>query len=104
MAVATSCRQTGAGKHVARGVPMPTTGEAKASEQPKPQVEPVRIQEPELFAAEIEMGKKSSNFLPMLFITGLLIVVGGTVYYFVKGANNVLTVPAATSSITEILK
>lgn len=83
---------------------MPTAGETRAPEQPKPQVEPAPAPERELFAAEIEMERKSSNFVPMLFILGLLIVVGGTVYYFVKSAKDKLTVPVATSSISQILK
>jgi len=60
--------------------------------------------EPELFAAEIEMEKKSSNFVPLLFIVGLIVIVGGTIYYFVKGAKDVLTVPVATTSINQVLK
>lgn len=82
---------------------MPTAGEAKAPEKPNQTVETLP-EEPQLFAAEIEMERKSSNFVPMLFIAGLLIVVGGTIYYFVKGAKDVLTVPVATSSIQQILK
>jgi hypothetical protein len=58
---------------------------------------------PELFAAEIEMEKKSSNFFPLLLIAGLVIVVGGTIYYFVKGAKDVLTMPVATATVTQIL-
>jgi hypothetical protein len=82
---------------------MPTAGEAKAPEKPNQTVETLP-EEPQLFAAEIEMERKSSNFVPLLFIAGLLIVVGGTIYYFVKGAKDVLTVPVATTSIQQILK
>jgi hypothetical protein len=64
---------------------------------------PVR-EEPELFAAEIAMERKSSSLVPLLFIVGLVIVVGGTIYYFVKGAEEVLTVPVATTSMNEVLK
>ncbi len=69
---------------------------------PAPATAPTR--ERELFAAEIEMEKKSSNFFPLLLIAGLVIVVGGTIYYFVKGAKDVLTTPAATASINQVLK
>ena len=72
-------------------------------EELKPQAETPLPVERELFAAEIEMEGKSSNFVPLLFIAGLLIVVGGTIYYFVKGANAVLTVPVATTTISQIL-
>src|SRR5579864_289803 len=70
----------------------------------KPQLEPARPQEPELFAAEIEMEGKSSNFFPIVLIAGLVIVVGGAIYYFVKGARDVLTVPLATTSLNQVLK
>ena len=64
---------------------------------------PVTPAGPELFAAEIEMEKKSSSFVPILFIAALLVVVGGTIYYFVKGAQDVLTTPVATTSLLQIL-
>jgi hypothetical protein len=81
---------------------MPTVTEPKGDEsKPKTQTTPA---EPELFAAEIQMEKSSSNIFPLLFIFGLIFVVGGTVYYFVKGARDVLTTPAATASVTQILK
>jgi hypothetical protein len=60
--------------------------------------------EPELFAAEIEMEKKSSNWLPMVFILGLVVVVGAAIFYFVKGARDVLTVPVATTAVNQILQ
>jgi hypothetical protein len=82
---------------------MPTVMEPKATEEAKSQ--PVTPStEPELFAAEIEMEKKSSNFLPLVFILGLVVVVGGAIFYFVKGARDVLTVPAATTAINRILQ
>lgn len=71
-------------------------------ENPVPAETPVR-NEPELFAAEIEMEKKSSNFFPLVFIAGLILVVGGTIYYFVKGAKDVLTAPVATATVTQVL-
>jgi len=82
---------------------MATVTDPRTTEEIKSTVvEPAR-KEPELFAAEIEMEKKSGNWLPILFIIGLVLVVGGAIYYFVKGARDVLTVPAATTSINEIL-
>ncbi len=80
---------------------MPTVMEPKVNEDPKSQ--PVSA-EPELFAAEIEMEKRSSNFLPMVFILGLVVVVGGAIFYFVKGARDVLTVPLATTAVNHILQ
>src|ERR1700758_401145 len=71
-------------------------------ENPAPAETPLR-NEPELFAAEIEMEKKSSNFFPLLLIAGLILVVGGTIYYFVKGAKDVLTAPVATATVTQVL-
>src|SRR5271166_5322449 len=83
---------------------MPTVMEPKANEETKPQsVEPAS-KEPELFAAEVEMESKSSSFLPMVLILGLVVVVGGAIFYFVKGARDVLTVPVATNTVSQILK
>lgn len=81
---------------------MPTVTPPKGDE-PEPKIETTPA-EPELFAAEIEMEKSSSNLLPMLLILGLIIVVGGTIYYFVKGARDVLTTPVATTSLEQVLK
>ena len=81
---------------------MPTVIEPKANEDAKSQpVTPV-YNEPELFAAEVAMEGKNSGFMPLLLIAGLILVVGGTIFYFVKGARDVLTVPVATSSVTSI--
>ncbi len=80
---------------------MPTVIEPKAGES-KPQLVPPASNEPELFAAEIAM-EKQHNFFPLILIAGLVLVVGGTIYYFVKGARDVLTVPAATTTVTKIL-
>jgi hypothetical protein len=82
---------------------MPTVIEPKTTEA-KPQLVPATSNEPELFAAEIAMENKSSGFLPILFIAGLIFVVGGTIYYFVKGARDVLTVPTATTAINQVLQ
>ncbi len=82
---------------------MATVIEPNTSEEPKPQAETPMPAERELFAAEIEMERKSSNLFPILFIAALVIVVGGTIYYFVKGAKDVLTAPVATTTISQIL-
>jgi len=82
---------------------MPTVMEPKANEDAKSQPVTPASTEPELFAAEIEMEKKSSNLLPIVFIFGLVLVVGGAIFYFVKGARDVLTVPVATTAINKIL-
>ena len=68
---------------------MPTTIEPKAIE-PGPQLVTPAQAEPELFAAEIAMEGKSLNLFPLILILGLMVVVGGTIFYFVKGARNVL--------------
>ena len=62
------------------------------------------IHEPELFAAEIEMEKKSSSLGPLIMVLALVAVVGGTIFYFFKTAREVLSVPAATTSVNEVLK
>lgn len=82
---------------------MPTTSDPELKEA-KPQLVSPEVKQPELFAAEIEMEKKSSNLFPILFVTLLVLVVGGTIYYFVKGAKEVLTQQAATDSVNAILK
>jgi hypothetical protein len=81
---------------------MPIVIEPKTNEDKQQQTTPIS-NEPELFAAEIEMEGKNSGFMPLIFIAGLILVVGGTIYYFVKGARDVLTVPVATTSISQIL-
>ena len=86
---------------------MPTVSEPEVKEAKpqlvKPQTEEAS-HEPELFAAEIEMEKKSSSILPLLLVLGLLVVVGGTIFYLIKGAREVLERPAATAAINNILK
>lgn len=81
---------------------MATITEPKGDE-PKPKLVTPQVQEPELFAAEIEMERRSSSFLPLLLIFGLIVVVGGTIYYLVKGARDVLTTPVATATVEQIL-
>jgi len=81
---------------------MPTVMDPKLSEEPKPQPDS-RADEPELFAAEVAMEGRSSGFMPMIFIFGLVLVVGGAIFYFIKGARDVLSVPTATATITKLL-
>lgn len=81
---------------------MPTVIEPKGNE-PKPQLVTPTANEPELFAAELEMESKGSNFLPVLLIFGLIFVVSGTIFYFVKGARDVLSIPVATTTVERIL-
>ena len=82
---------------------MPTISDPETKDA-KPQLVTPEVKQPELFAAEIEMEKKSSNIFPILFVSLLVLVVGGTIYYFVKGAKAVLTEPVATVSINNVLK
>jgi hypothetical protein len=82
---------------------MPTVIEPKTNEEAKAQPVPPVSNEPELFAAEVAMEGKSSGLMPLVLIAGLILVVGGTIFYFVKGARDVLTVPLATSTVTRIL-
>jgi hypothetical protein len=83
---------------------MPTVMDPKVTEEPKLQPVTPASAEPELFAAEIEMERKSSNFLPLVFILGLVVAVGGGIFYFVKSTGDVLTVPVATNAVSQILK
>jgi hypothetical protein len=82
---------------------MPTVIEPKTNEDVKAQLVPPVSNEPELFAAEVAMEGKNSGFMPIVLIAALILVVGGTIFYFVKGARDVLTVPVATSTVTNIL-
>ena len=81
---------------------MPTVIEPKTEEQSKGQPMSPASSEPELFAAEIAMEKESS-FFPIVLIAGLILIVGGSIFYFVKGARDVLTVPVATTAINQVL-
>ena len=82
---------------------MPTVIEPRTNKESKPQLVPPASNEPELFAAEIAM-EKNSNFFPLILIAGLVLVVGGTIYYFVKSARDVLTIPVATTTVNQVLK
>lgn len=81
----------------------PPTKDPQATAEPKPQLVPPASNDHELFAAEIAMEKQSLNLFPLILIAGLVFVVGGTVFYFVKGARDVLTTPLATTTVNQIL-
>ena len=82
---------------------MPTVVDPELKEQPNNPATPT-YKERELFAAEIEMEKKSSNFGPLVMILVLVLAVGGTIFYFVKTSREVLTTPVATNSVNQILQ
>ncbi|MFZ0707174.1 MAG: hypothetical protein WAM71_16365 [Candidatus Korobacteraceae bacterium] len=82
---------------------MPTISDPETKDA-KPQLVTPEVKQPELFAAEIEMEGKSSNLFPIVFVTLLVLVVGGTIFYFVKGAKAVLTQPVATEAVNAIMK
>ena len=82
---------------------MPTISDPEIKDA-KPQLVTPEVKQPELFAAEIAMEGKSLNLFPIFFVTLLVLVVGGTIFYFIKGAKAVLTQPVATESINAILK
>ncbi len=50
------------------------------------------------------MEEKSSNFGALIMVLALVLVVGGTIFYFVKTSREVLSVPVATNSINQILQ
>ncbi len=84
---------------------MPTTVEPnRTQETTTPSPTPVSSPEPELFAAEIAMESKSSNFFPIVLVACLVLVVGGTIVYFIRGARDVLTAPVATTTLTQVLQ
>src|ERR1035441_8054309 len=82
---------------------MPTVVDPELKDQPTISETPT-YKERELFAAEIEMEKKSSNFGPLVMILVLVLAVGGTIFYFVKTSREVLTTPVATNSVNQILQ
>jgi hypothetical protein len=82
---------------------MPTVVDPELKDQATTPETP-KYKVPELFAAEVEMESKSSNFGPLIMVLMLVLVVGGTIFYFFKTAREVLTVPVATNSISDILK
>src|ERR1017187_343362 len=82
---------------------MPTVVDPELKEQTTNPATPA-YKERELFAAEVEMESKSSNFGPLVMVLVLVLAVGGTIFYFVKTSREVLTEPVATNSVNEILK
>ena len=82
---------------------MPTVVDPELKEQTTNPATPI-YKERELFAAEVEMESKSSNFGPLVMVLVLVLAVGGTIFYFVKTSREVLTAPVATSSINQILQ
>ena len=82
---------------------MPTVVDPELKDKSNNSTTP-QFQEPELFAAEVEMERKSSSLGPMIMILALIAVVGGTIFYFLKTAREVLSVPVATTSVNEVLK
>jgi hypothetical protein len=82
---------------------MPITSDSEVKEA-NPQLVSPEIKEPELFAAEIEMEKKSSSVLPLLLVAALVVVVAGTLYYFWKGSQEKLGTEGATAAVNNILK
>jgi len=82
---------------------MPTVVDPETKDTSSPSTTPA-VQEPELFAAEVEMEKKSSSLGPLIMVLALVAVVGGTIFYFFKTARAVLTEPVAKVAINNILK
>jgi len=82
---------------------MPTTSDTEVQES-KPQLVTPEIKQPEMFAAEIAMEGKSLNLFPIFFVTMLVLVVGGSVFYFIKGAKAVLSQPVASAAVNHILQ
>ena len=82
---------------------MPSVADQKTKEKPNTSEAPV-IKEHELFADEVEMELKSSNLRPLIMVLALVAVVGGTIFYFFKTAQEKLSVPVATASVNNILK
>ncbi len=81
---------------------MPTVIEPKGNES-KPQLVVPPSNEPELFAAEIEMEGKRPEFPAHSPDPGLAIRGGRHHLLLVKGTRDVLTVPVATRTLTQIL-
>jgi hypothetical protein len=82
---------------------MPTISDPGAKEA-QPQVVTPPPKEPELFAAEIEMERKSSNWAPILVIGAIAVALCWAVYHFYKEATDKLSQQNATVAITNILK
>ena len=82
---------------------MPTVVDPEIKEKTNPAEAPI-VKERELFADEVEMERKSSELGPLILVAALVAVVGGTIFYFFKTAQEKLSVPAATASVNSILK
>ena len=82
---------------------MPSVTDPEVKQTPSPETAPT-YEGPEMFAAEVEMEKKSSNLGVYIMVAALLAVVGGTIFYFVKTARAVLTVPVATTAVNQIMQ
>jgi len=80
---------------------MPTVVDPKETNETS---NPPKYEAPEMFAAEVEMEKKSSSLGPLVMIFALVAVVGATIFFFIKTAREVLEVPVATASVNQILK
>ena len=78
---------------------MPTVVDPKVNETSNTP----NYQMPELFAAEVEMERKSSSLGPLVMILALVGVVAGTIFYFVKTSREVLSLPVATTTVNQIL-
>ena len=82
---------------------MPTIVDPETKEKTNPKDAPM-VKERELFADELEMERKSSDLGPFILVVGLVAVISGTIFYFVKTAQEKLSVPAATASVNSVLK
>ncbi len=60
---------------------MPTVVDPKVNENNETTKTPAEYEMPELFAAEVEMEKKSSSLGPLVMIFALVAVVGGTIFF-----------------------
>ena len=78
---------------------MPTVVDPETKEKTNPAEAPI-VKERELFADEVEMERKSSNLGPLIMVLALVAVVGGTIFYFFKTAQEKLKmVPPTTAKI-----
>lgn len=83
---------------------MPTITPPPVENEPKLQLVTPDAPEPELFAAEIAMEKRSHNFFPLLLAGALIALVGGLIFYFVRSTTEVLSVSQANTVVTDILE
>lgn len=83
---------------------MATVIEPKTENETQPQPVPQVQREPDIFAAELAMENRSHNFVPLLLAAALVLVVGGTIYHFVKSSHELLSVSEATTTVSDILR